>query len=227
MDTMTLEHWQKVEDLVHATLEREAGEWQSFLDEMCDGDACLRAEVESLLEQCEAAQDFIERPAFAFAADALADDASESLAGKQIGPHRVEREIRRGGMGAVYLGQRDDDAYQKEVAIKLIKRGMDTEFVLRRFRQERQILASLDHPNIARILDGGTTDDGLPYFVMEYVEGASINDYADAQKLSTLQRLQLFRTVCAAVQYAHQSLVVHRAGDGRRRGERPRRAAIQ
>ncbi len=207
---MTPERWRQVEELVHSSLERAPGEWRSFLDEACDGDTRLCAEVESLLEQCEAAQDFIERPAFAFAADALADEEGESLEGQRIGSYKVVREIGRGGMGTVYLGQRDDDAYQREVAIKLIKRGMDTDFVLRRFLQERQILASLDHPNIARLLDGGTTDDGLPFFVMEYVEGVSINDYADAHKLSTLQRLQLFRTVCAAVTYAHQNLVIHR-----------------
>ena len=207
---LTPERWRRVEELVHSSLERAPEEWGSFLDEACGGDTGLRAEVESLLEQREAAQDFIERPAFVFAADALADDVGESLEGRRIGPYKVIREIGRGGMGTVYLGRRADEAYQREVAIKLIKRGMDTEFVLRRFRRERRILASLDHPNVARLLDGGTTDDGLPYFVMEYVEGAPINDYADARKLSTPQRLRLFRTVCAAVQYAHQNLIIHR-----------------
>jgi tetratricopeptide (TPR) repeat protein len=113
-------------------------------------------------------------------------------------------------MGAVYLAVRDDDQYQKRVALKLVKRGMDTADIVRRFRHERQILASLDHPNIAKLLDGGATPDGLPYFVMEYIEGEPITDYCDSHRLSTIERLRLFRTVCAAVQSAHRNLVVHR-----------------
>ena len=113
-------------------------------------------------------------------------------------------------MGAVYLAARADDEYRKEVAIKLVRRGLDTEDILRRFRNERQILAQLDHPNIARLIDGGTTDDGLPYFVMEYVNGVPINAYCDANALSTTERLKLFRKVCEAITYAHQNLVIHR-----------------
>ena len=113
-------------------------------------------------------------------------------------------------MGSVYLAVRADDEYKKRVAIKLIKRGMDTDFIVRRFRNERQILASLDHPHIARLFDGGTTDDGLPYFVMEYVEGHPIYRYCDEHKLSINDRLRLFREVCEAVQYAHDNLVIHR-----------------
>src|SRR5262249_48581618 len=115
-----------------------------------------------------------------------------------------------GGMGVVYQAVRADDEYQKRVAIKLIKRGMDTEDILRRFRNERQILASLDHPNIAKLLDGGTTEDGLPFFVMEYIEGQSLTEYCDSHKLSTSERLKLFLEICAAVQHAHQNLIVHR-----------------
>jgi WD40 repeat protein/tRNA A-37 threonylcarbamoyl transferase component Bud32 len=113
-------------------------------------------------------------------------------------------------MGEVYLAKRADDEYQKRVAIKLIKRGMDTRAILHRFRQERQILAALDHPNIAKLLDGGTTEDGLSYFVMEYVQAVPIDVYCDAHRLSTVARLELFRTVCSAVHYAHQNLIVHR-----------------
>ncbi|HEV3409601.1 MAG TPA: protein kinase, partial [Chthoniobacterales bacterium] len=120
------------------------------------------------------------------------------------------REIGRGGLGAVYLAARADDEYRKEVALKLIRRGLDTDDILRRFRTERQILAQLDHPNIARLLDGGTTDDGLPYFAMEYVRGEPINTYCDLHRLKLSERLELFRKVCAAVTYAHQNLVVHR-----------------
>ncbi len=113
-------------------------------------------------------------------------------------------------MGVVYLARRADQQYEKHVAIKLIKRGMDTDAVLRHFRNERQILASFDHPNIARLLDGDTTESGLPYFVMEYVEGLPIDEYCDAQALSITERLQLFREVCAAVSYAHRRAVIHR-----------------
>jgi eukaryotic-like serine/threonine-protein kinase len=128
----------------------------------------------------------------------------------RVGPYRLIREIGHGGMGTVYLGVRDDDAYQKRVAIKVLKRGMDTEAIVRRFRHERQILASLEHPFIAGLLDGGTTPDGRPYFAMEYVEGQPIADYCDNRRLDTRARLKLFRDVCAAVQYAHQNLIIHR-----------------
>lgn len=128
----------------------------------------------------------------------------------RLGPYRLIREIGHGGMGTVYLGVRDDDAFQKRVAIKVLKRGMDTESIVRRFRHERQILASLDHPFIAGLLDGGTTPDGRPYFAMEYVEGQSIVEYCDAHRLDTAARIDLIRKVCSAVQYAHQNLIVHR-----------------
>jgi non-specific serine/threonine protein kinase/serine/threonine-protein kinase len=131
-------------------------------------------------------------------------------AGTQIGAYRLIRELGRGGMGTVYLAVRSDDAFQKRVAIKVLKRGMDSEAIVRRFRNERQILASLEHPYIASLLDGGTTADGLPYFAMEYVEGHTIVDYCEARGLDTSARLQLFRKVCAALQYAHQNLIIHR-----------------
>ena len=133
-----------------------------------------------------------------------------TTAGRRIGPYQTLREIGRGGMGVVWLATRADDAYQKQVAIKLVWPGPESGEVLRRFRQERQILANLEHPNIARMLDGGTTEEGWPYVVMEYIEGQSITHYCTAHQLSLNERLQLFRTVCDAVQYAHQNLVVHR-----------------
>jgi serine/threonine protein kinase/tetratricopeptide (TPR) repeat protein len=136
--------------------------------------------------------------------------AAEPPESRRIGPYRLIRTIGHGGMGTVYLGVRDDDAFQKRVAIKVLKRGTDTDAVVSRFRHERQILASLDHPYIAGLLDGGTTPDGLPYFAMEYVEGQPIVEYCEWQKLGTTARLQLFSKVCAAVQYAHQNLVIHR-----------------
>ncbi|MBI4468012.1 MAG: protein kinase [Acidobacteria bacterium] len=128
--------------------------------------------------------------------------------GRRIGPYRVIRELGHGGMGTVYLAERADQQYEARVALKVVKRGMDTDEVLRRFCHERQILAQLEHPNIARLLDGGTTEDGLPYLVIEYVKGEPIDMYCDRPKLSVIERLSLFRTVCAAVQFAHQNLVV-------------------
>lgn len=130
--------------------------------------------------------------------------------GNRIGPYRIVREEGRGGMGSVYLAVRADEQYQKTVAIKVIKRGMDTDEIVQRFRRERQILASLDHPNICRLLDGGATADGQPYFVMEHISGRSLAEYCDSHKLNLVERLKMFRTLCSAVHYAHQNLVIHR-----------------
>jgi serine/threonine-protein kinase len=129
---------------------------------------------------------------------------------RRIGPYRILRELGHGGMGTVYLAARADEQYQKRVALKVIRSGADTEEVVRHFKRERQILASLDHPNVARLLDGGTTDDGLPYFVMEYIEGEPFLGYCDSRSLGTAERLRLFQQVCSAVQYAHRNLIVHR-----------------
>ena len=142
--------------------------------------------------------------------EAISVEEQEKLSETRIGAYKLIREIGSGGMGSVYLAERDDDEFQKRVAIKLVKRGMDSEFIVRRFRNERQILASLDHTNIAQLLDGGTTEDGRPYFVMEYIEGQAITRYCDDNRLSTAERLRIFCDVCAAVHYAHQNLVIHR-----------------
>jgi eukaryotic-like serine/threonine-protein kinase len=134
----------------------------------------------------------------------------DSALGETFGPYRVVEVIGRGGMGTVYRAVREDDVYEKGVALKLVKRGMDTDFVLRRFRAERRILAQLDHPHIARLLDGGSTPDGRPYFVMEFVDGVPLDRYADEHALDVRTRLELFLAVCEAVQHAHQRLIVHR-----------------
>ena len=164
----------------------------------------------SLLESHGRAGTFLHDSDLFFCRESFAEDGSLLVPGQTIDRYRIIREIGRGGMGAVYLAERADAEYEKQVAIKLIKRGMDTDAVLRHFRNERQILASFDHPNIARLFDGGTTGDGLPYFVMEYVEGLPINEYCNKQALSINERLKLFREVCAAVSYAHRHLVIHR-----------------
>ena len=205
------EAWRRVKEVFDAALDLPPGERPALLTRECAGDENLRREVESLLESDEQAGSFIEDPASAIPRDLLTAAAEEeSFAGRQFGAYRVLREIGRGGLGAVYLAARSDEEYRKEVAIKVVKRGLDTDDILRRFRAERQILAQLDHPHIARLIDAGSTDEGLPYFVMEYVDGLPISRYCDTHKLPTIERLNLFRTVCSAVTYAHQHLVIHR-----------------
>ena len=180
------------------------------LEEVCDDDPELRQRLESMLESADKAQDFMETPAFSVREQADGDQAlREPMEGRRIGPYRIERLLGRGGMGAVYLAVRIDE-FEKHVALKILKRGMNTQAVVRRFRHERQILAHLDHPNIAKLLDGGTTRDGLPYFAMEYVEGETIDRYCDHHQLTVGKRLELIRKVCSAVHLAHQNLVVHR-----------------
>jgi len=217
---MTPERWKQVEELFQAALDVPRDERPRFIAEAGAGDDALRKQVEALVAQYEEAGDFIEAPAFAgggfnpgseaFRTRQPAEVEDDPMAGTRVGAYRIVREIGRGGMGAVYLAVRADSEYQKRVAIKLVKRGMDTDFILRRFRNERQILASLDHTNIARLLDGGTTDTGLPYFVMEYIEGQPLYRYCDGEKLTIHERLRLFVQLCNAVAYAHQNLVVHR-----------------
>jgi eukaryotic-like serine/threonine-protein kinase len=211
MRASKIDRWRQIETLLNSALdEPEPAKRKLLLDRICANDPELRAEVESLLAHDGPSQTFIESPAYTFAAELLTDDANDGLENHQVGAYKVIREIGRGGMGAVYLAMRGDDAFDKQVAIKLIKRGMDTDAILSRFVMERQILAQLDHPNIARLLDGGTTPDNLPYIVMEYVDGIPITDYCDRHRLTTNERLNLFRIVCDAVQHAHQNLVVHR-----------------
>ena len=216
---MSPERWQQVEEVFQTALDRPAVERAEYLATACAADAELRAQVEALLAQHEAAGDFLNEPMFApsglEAVVAHADDNGDahiydSLIGQLIGAYRIEREIGRGGMGAVYLAARADNAFQRRAAIKVIKRGMDTDYILRRFRHERQILAALDHPNITRLLDGGATESGQPYFVMEYIEGQPLYQYCDTRRLSVRERLKLFTQVCAAVEYAHQQSVIHR-----------------
>jgi non-specific serine/threonine protein kinase/serine/threonine-protein kinase len=202
---MIRERHQEISDLLADALEQPREQRPAFLDRACADDADLRREVESLIASFDRAEGFIETPAFA-----LAGEAAAPMTGERIGAWRILREIGHGGMGTVYLAERADGQYREQAALKIVRRGMDTEFVLRRFRHERQILASLHHPNIARLLDGGTTEDGRPFFVMEHIEGQPIDEYCDEQKLPIVERLALFRTVCAAAHYAHQNLVIHR-----------------
>src|SRR5438105_13201520 len=183
-----------------------------FLHHACGKDTALRNEIESLLVADTVDDRFIDS-VISDVAQHLAESGTgvsdEDMVGCLVGLYRVVDLIGKGGMGAVYHAVREDQ-FQMQVALKVIKRGADTHYAIKQFRNERQILARLEHPNIARLLDGGVTADGLPYFVMEFVEGQCITDYCRWAKLDITSRLQLFRSVVAAIQYAHQHLVVHR-----------------
>ena len=208
--TTAAERYSRIQELFDAVVELPPEERAAVLETQCGEDAELRQEVEALLAADAQTGSFAGQPAIAIPEDLFPEAMEEQLAGRRFGVYQVIREIGRGGLGAVYLAARADDEYRKEVAIKLIRRGLDTDDILRRFRTERQILAQLDHPNIARLIDGGTTDNDLPYFVMEYVKGEPITAYCEKHRLKLSERLELFRKVCAAVTYAHQNLVVHR-----------------
>jgi serine/threonine protein kinase len=206
---MPSERWQRIKELFHAALAVEAYQRAAFLDTACAGDPSLREEVEALLVSDEKAKDFIARPAVEMAAESLASNGVDSMNGRRIGPYKIIREIGHGGMGVVYLAERADQQYQKRVAIKVIRRHLEADSMLRRFRSEQQILANLDHPNIAKLLDAGTTEDRLSYFIMDYIEGLPMDLYCDTHKLPIVERLKLFCAVCAPVQYAHQHSVLH------------------
>jgi non-specific serine/threonine protein kinase/serine/threonine-protein kinase len=193
-----------VKGLLAEALEVSEGQRAAFLARACGDDATLLREVESLLDEQGRDWSFFDRPRAAF------EIPPRHAAGERIGPFEILSEIGRGGMGEVYLARRADEEFRQEVALKLIRVDMADADALQRFRTERQISASLEHPNIARLLDGGTTAQGEPYFVMEYVEGRTLLDYCDRRKASLEERLRLFREVCAAIAYAHQNLVVHR-----------------
>jgi eukaryotic-like serine/threonine-protein kinase len=216
MSTHSPERWARIDALFGEGLDRPESERLAFLAAECGEDRELYDAVRSLLEDAAVAGDLIGESVTGFAADLLAtlpadaEDEGDPVAGRRVGPYRLVAELGRGGMGAVYLAERADGEFEKRVALKLVKRGMDTDEILHRFRFERRILAGLEHPNIARLYDGGASDDGRPYLVMELVEGERITDYCDHRRLDIGERLGLFRDVCAAVQHAHQNLVVHR-----------------
>jgi tetratricopeptide (TPR) repeat protein len=204
------QRWAAVGDLFDKAVALPPGDRTACVERESHNDTELRREVLSLIASHDAApggfvQDKIRNAVLSF--QELKATPTEST---HVGPYRLIRELGRGGMGVVFLAERDDQQYKSTVAIKLVRPGMDTEFVLARFQRERQTLARLQHPNIARLLDGGTTSSGLPYIVMEYVDGVSITKYAEMHKLDVAQRVRLFLQVCAAVDYAHRNFIIHR-----------------
>jgi eukaryotic-like serine/threonine-protein kinase len=207
---MNPERWQRLKQVLNAVLPLQGEQRTAYLDEVLAEDPSLRSELESLLRSHEqATSNFMRDPAVALLAPLFVPPATAQT-GRRIGAYEILAEIGRGGMGEVYRAVRADGEFDRKVAIKMVRGGFDTQFILDRFRNERQILAGLDHPHIARLLDGGTTDEGTPYLVMELVEGTPIDAHCDVHSLSISQRLELFRSVCGAVHYAHQHLVIHR-----------------
>ena len=207
------QRWDLLKTILGEALEQSSSAARiALIETRCGEDTDLIEEAESLLAEAEALlnedtdsfEDCAEKAASAFW------QQGPPRGGQRIGAYVVVRELGRGGMGTVFLAERADGQFEKQVAIKILNRGADTAEILRRFQAERQILARLDHPNIARLLDAGTTDDGLPYFIMDYIVGAPVTRFAVAQKLSTRQRLELFLKICAAVEFAHRNMVVHR-----------------
>ena len=211
------QRWEQVEAILDRVLDAEGSDAQTaMLDELCGVDLALRREVEIMLEACHAGGDVLDRP-LSDGAPALMSELEEaletepsSLEGKRLGAYRLVEVIGRGGMGVVYLAERADEQYRQKVAVKLMPRGLETAEMERRLLTERQILANLQHPNIAHLVDGQVTEEGFPYLVMEYVEGRSIDVYCREERLGLEERLELFLDVCAAVQYAHQNMVIHR-----------------
>ncbi len=211
--TIDPQHWDRLKTILGEALEQNSSAARiALVERRCGQDTDLLEEAESLLAEAEA---LLKERTDSF--EDCAQNAASTFwqegpprGGQRVGAYVIARELGRGGMGTVFLAERADGQFEKQVAIKILNRGADTAEILRRFRAERQILAKLDHPNIARLLDAGTTDDGLPYFIMDYIVGAPVTRFAVAQKLSTGQRLELFLKICAAVEFAHRNLVVHR-----------------
>jgi eukaryotic-like serine/threonine-protein kinase len=207
------QRWDRLKTILGEALEQNSSVARiALVEQRCGQDTDLLEEAESLLAEAEALlkertdnfEDCARNAASTFWQE------GPPRGGERVGAYVIVRELGRGGMGTVFLAERADGQFEKQVAIKILSRGADTAEILRRFRAERQILAKLDHPNIARLLDAGTTDDGLPYFIMDYIVGAPVTRFAVAQRLSTRQRLELFLKICAAVEVAHRNLVVHR-----------------
>ncbi|MFQ5462295.1 MAG: tetratricopeptide repeat protein [Phycisphaerae bacterium] len=202
--------WEQVKAILEQCFDVDPSERAVFLDRACGGNAELRRHVEGLLDSDERTTPFLDPPSRGAAFEILADVLDASPMPTEVGRYRLVRMVGSGGMGAVYAAVRSDGEFDREVAVKVIKPGMATDDILRRFRQERQTLANLDHPNIAKLLDGGAAANGSPYLVMEFIDGTPIHRYCDERHISIEQRLKMFLDACSAVQHAHRHLIVHR-----------------
>ena len=204
-----VDRWKLIEEIFQGALERSTSERKEYIARACGGDEELRIEIESLLAS-DAGSATVLHSLIANDIEELAQDSSTAEGGQKVGPYLLVRELDSGGMGVVYLAIRSDDQYFQIVAIKMIRKGLKSAQLVQRFRAERQTLATLSHSNIGAILDGGETEDGRPFIVMEYVEGQPITVASESRGLSIRQRIELFRSVCSAVHHAHQKLVIHR-----------------
>ncbi len=202
----TSDRWKLIDQILDEVLDSPPSQIETILRNRCGDDPDLRAEVMKLLAAAEKASDFLEAPAL----ESADDEAAASLIGGRVGKYRLLRLIGRGGMGSVFLGARSDDEFRKTVAVKLVNAFWSDEEMAQRFRRERQILAQLEHPNIARLIDGGTTKDNVAFLVMEYVSGIPITEYCKEKCKTANQVLKVFLKVCEAVKYAHQNLIIHR-----------------
>ncbi|MCE9595643.1 MAG: SUMF1/EgtB/PvdO family nonheme iron enzyme [Planctomycetes bacterium] len=202
--------WRRVRELLERALDHAVPERERFVREQGARDEALADEVLRLLRHDGELGTYLEPPSLLLSGASNEDPLADPRVGQVVGAWRLERNIGSGGMGTVYLAQRSDGGFERTAAVKVIRRGMDNEEMLSRLRRERQLLAQFDHPNVARLLDGGVTDNGAPYIVMEFVDGEPIDVYCDSRKLSIDARLRLFLKVCSAVQHAHQRLVIHR-----------------
>ncbi len=210
---MERQQWNKINEIVDTALDLKKEERSEYVEKRCKGDHQLRREVTEFLksiEQSEEAGFLEEKETYIQEIDFTPSDQKSSLIGDIIGKYKILELIDHGGMGSVFLTERVDGAYNEKVALKLLRRGMDTPSNIARFKRERNILARLDHRNIAHLLDGGVTEDGLPYLVMEYVDGVPLLEYCDEHKLSVKERLDLFKSTCNAVEYAHKNAIIHR-----------------
>jgi len=211
---MESDYWHRVERVLDLALESDPAHWSTVLTNACDNDRSLRDDVEDLLSRYATARGFLETPPKTTAAALIAEvrktDDATSHEGRRVGAYRIVRLIGHGGMSRVFLAERADGEFTQQVALKLLRPGLDSEIDRHRFRDERQILASLNHPNIARLLDGGVTNEGQPYLVLEFVDGKPIDRYCTERALGVRARLELFLAIADAVQSAHRSLIVHR-----------------
>ena len=194
--------WDRIKELFDAALEREPGDREQFLSRACGDDSSLRAEIDSLLSAFESS-DGLFQPLIP------SDVPEEAQALRLIGPYRLLRKLGEGGMGQVWLAEQTEPLH-RQIALKLIRSGLYDQSLLRRFQAERQSLALMEHPAIAKVFDAGATAEGQPYFVMEYVPGTPITQYCDQRKLTVNERLELFVKVCEGVQHAHQKAIIHR-----------------